>query len=101
MLRTILDQDIKAFLDEKFIVKDNESKRERQDIVASTDFEEFANASLFGSCQLPTLEQGRSRYPAPRFGACEDQNNVADLDPKRDKMVLLTKACSCSLSSGL
>jgi hypothetical protein len=45
-MRTILDEDVETFLDQKSRVEDDETVTERQDVVACASFEEFANGSL-------------------------------------------------------
>lgn len=45
-LRTILDQDVEAFLDEQCGIEDDESEADRENVVASTSFEECAYKML-------------------------------------------------------
>jgi hypothetical protein len=45
-MRTILNEDVETLLDQQGRVKDDETVTEREDIVACTSFEEFANGAL-------------------------------------------------------
>lgn len=90
---TILDQDIQALLDEEVVVEDNEPEREREDVVAGSDLEEFADASLSSLWLAPAVLPRR----AVRRRDLSLPNPASA--PYRGDLLTSPSLCDCSASA--
>lgn len=96
MTRTVLNEDVETLFNQKVIVEDNETKGERQDIVAGSNLEEVADRSLGRQTELATVRCGPA-VGAPRDGA---EPTGQQINPACARWQLRAKSGSKTASSG-